>query len=114
MNRRTALRDAALVTGACAIVIMAMSSVGAAQYALDRNMRINTQASGVGYQRNANFGQRNLYKPGLTRTASPYTVNRTTGTVRYNPNQAFGRPLYRPTGYAISGGSAAYQQRFRY
>ena len=114
MKRRTALRDAALATSASAIVILAMSSVGAAQYALDRNMRVNTQVSGVGYQRNANFGQRNLYKPGVTRTSSPYTLNRNTGTVTFNPNQAFGQPLYRPTGYAISGGSSAYQRRFRY
>ncbi|MFG0283934.1 MAG: hypothetical protein ACF8R7_05885 [Phycisphaerales bacterium JB039] len=114
MNRRTALRDAALVISVSAIVIMAMSSVGAAQYALDRNQRVNTQVSGIGYQRNANFGQRNLYRPGVVAARTPYTLNRNTGTVIYNPNQAFGQPLYRPTGYGISSGSAAYQQRFRY
>jgi hypothetical protein len=111
-NPRSTSRALAVPLGAAAVIVL--TTAVAAQYALDRNQRINTQLSGVGAYGSGSFGGRNLYAPGVSQARSPYTVSRGTGNFTYSPNQAFGQPLYRPTGYAVSGGSAAYQRRFRY
>lgn len=102
-----------LAIGACAVLALSATAV-VAQYALDFNTRLNM---GVGANRyhTGSFGRRNTYQPamGSYRTQSPYTINRTLGTYTYNPNAAFNRSYYRPTGYSTAGGSYAYHRRVR-
>ncbi len=102
-----------LIAGAC-VVLAFSATVVVAQYALDFNTRLNM---GVGSNRHTggHFGRRNTYQPSTYayRSASPYTVNRNTGTYTYSPNAAFGRSYYRPTGYNYAGGSYAYHRRIR-
>ncbi|MFI4882165.1 MAG: hypothetical protein ACIAQU_06225 [Phycisphaerales bacterium JB064] len=102
-----------LAIGACAVLAMSATAV-VAQYALDFNTRVNM---GVGANRynSGSFGRRNTYQPatGFYRTQSPYTINRNLGTYTYNPNSAFNRSYYRPTGYNTAGGSYAYHRRVR-
>lgn len=118
---RGALRHRArrtwLIIGACAALTLS-ATLGAravvAQYALDFNTRIDTRVGGARYD-NRSFARRNTYQPTATayRTQSPYTINRNTGTYVYNPNAAFNRSYYRPTGYNYAGGSYAYHRRVR-
>lgn len=106
-------RRAWLVVGACALLGLSATMV-AAQYALDFNTRIDTRVGGARYD-NRSFARRNTYQPTATayRSQSPYTINRNTGTYVYNPNAAFNRSYYRPTGYNYAGGSYAYHRRVR-
>ncbi|NRA57363.1 MAG: hypothetical protein HRU13_04510 [Phycisphaerales bacterium] len=120
-DQRRASVDRKLVV--LAVFLMSLAGVAAtAQHALDMNLRYSSQLGSnmrphgfATYNRSTSFGARNRYVPGVrVRSSSPYTINRTTGTYTFNPNQGFGRPAYRPTGYGVAGGSQAYQRRFRY
>jgi len=102
--------------------VLSICGLVAAQHALDLNLRYDTRTNSnmrphgfATYNRGTSMGSRNLYVPGVSmRSSSPYTINRNTGTYTFSPNQAFGRSLYRPTGYGLAGGSQAYQRRIRY
>jgi hypothetical protein len=101
-----------LISAAGALLSFGGTAV-VAQYALDANTRVNM---GVGSNRyTGSFGRRNTYNPSRITysTRSPYTVNRNTGTYTYNPNMAFNRSYYRPTGYNYAGGSYSYHRRVR-
>ena len=120
-NQRRATIDRRILL--LAVFLLSLVGVAAtAQHALDMNLRYDTRLGSTmrphgfaTYNRSTSFGSRNLYVPGVSvRSSSPYTINRNTGTYTFNPNQGFGRPMYRPTGYGFSGGSQAYQRRFRY
>lgn len=109
-----ALPLGAWLTIAAALLLSLGGTVALAQYALDFNTRIDTRVSGSRSDGRA-FARRNTYNPSRTTyaTRAPYTINRNTGTYTYNPNMAFGRSYYRPTGYNYAGGSYAYHRRVR-